>query len=330
MSQDEVADEEISEVLALAARTTPPWLTESGVLLHGASRAFAEHALVALPRFARALQASRARLVRSEADIAVVRSRRADWRARYESLLPKAARFDEVVRGRDRHLAHLARVCKEDLHGCAKTGERCGRTLYGHISDAADELKKLRAKLAAAEAERDRHVLDVLVPLRHDRDHALAESARLREALQYARDRLRRDKTGLAVALDRIRQEVAGRSWITEGRGPYEWDDDRYKEEAGDALRTVLSIAKDALAASGAIAIEGVQAADAALAPAPKPKKEPFGIVMGMGPQPADDRCGERDSCSPRRCTRERGHEGDHKDAGWDEERMERKEERDG
>lgn len=76
---------------------------------------------------------------------------------------------------------------------------------------------------------------------------AEAEVARLREAL-------RRDRTGLGAALAAIVREVNGRSWIMDGRGPYEWDDDRYKDEAGDALRKVLGLAEAALRQSGEVA----------------------------------------------------------------------------
>ena len=44
--------------------------------------------------------------------------------------------------------------------------------------------------------------------------------------------------------------------WVAEGRGCYEWDDDRYKEEAGDALRAVIEIGKKALNDSGKLADE--------------------------------------------------------------------------
>lgn len=68
-------------------------------------------------------------------------------------------------------------------------------------------------------------------------------------------DRLKRiiatDRTGMAEALNAVIRECASRMWVTEGRGPYEWDDDRYKDEAGQALRAVARIAKQALVESG-------------------------------------------------------------------------------
>ena len=39
-------------------------------------------------------------------------------------------------------------------------------------------------------------------------------------------------------------------------RGPYAWDDDRYREEAGFGMRKCLKIAEDALKASGKIVNE--------------------------------------------------------------------------
>jgi hypothetical protein len=63
-----------------------------------------------------------------------------------------------------------------------------------------------------------------------------------------------RDRTGLAAAIDRMVKEASGRLWIVEGRGSYEWDDDRYRKEAGDALRAVIEIGKSALNESGQLA----------------------------------------------------------------------------
>lgn len=83
---------------------------------------------------------------------------------------------------------------------------------------------------------------------------ATAVNNGLRTEVRELKDALHRDKTGLAAALAAIRAEVNGRAWVAEGRGPYEWDDDRYRAEAGDALRTVAAMAKAALEASGDLA----------------------------------------------------------------------------
>ncbi len=78
-----------------------------------------------------------------------------------------------------------------------------------------------------------------------------AEVARLRELLH-------RDRSGLALAVARMVKDASGRLWVTEGRGSYEWNDDRYKEEAGEALRSIIAIGKEALAASGIRADEAL------------------------------------------------------------------------
>lgn len=70
------------------------------------------------------------------------------------------------------------------------------------------------------------------------------------------KDALDRDKTGLASALAKVREEVKGRRWICEGRGPYTYDDDRYRLETGLGLDAIEKIAVDALAASGKLAQE--------------------------------------------------------------------------
>lgn len=88
------------------------------------------------------------------------------------------------------------------------------------------------------------------------------EVALLRAALRDAGNALHRDRSGLAAALGKIVDEVRGRAWIAEDRGCYAWDDDRYKEEAGQALREVATIAKAALVASGTLVAPAVRAID--------------------------------------------------------------------
>ena len=75
----------------------------------------------------------------------------------------------------------------------------------------------------------------------------------LQAALRDARAALHRDRSGLASALVKITDEVRGRAWISQDRGPYAWDDERYKKEAGVALCAVDSIATAALQASGTL-----------------------------------------------------------------------------
>jgi hypothetical protein len=94
-----------------------------------------------------------------------------------------------------------------------------------------------------------------------EHDKALTESLRARIAM--LKDAIDRDRTGLAAALSRIIKEIRSRSWILEGRGAYEWDDDRYKEEAGLAMREAKNIADDALNASGKLAQQAYTATDA-------------------------------------------------------------------
>ncbi|NUP08376.1 MAG: hypothetical protein HOW73_20190 [Polyangiaceae bacterium] len=84
-------------------------------------------------------------------------------------------------------------------------------------------------------------------------------------ALKDARDALNRDRTGLAAGLVDVVTRCRGTFWVTEGRGSYEWDDDRYKAETHVALTEVIAIASRALAASGTLAGEEVRKADEAL-----------------------------------------------------------------
>ncbi len=44
------------------------------------------------------------------------------------------------------------------------------------------------------------------------------------------------DRTAVAEGLQTIFQAIKGREWLRLGRGSYEWDDDRWKDEFGAAL----------------------------------------------------------------------------------------------
>jgi hypothetical protein len=54
---------------------------------------------------------------------------------------------------------------------------------------------------------------------------------------------LHRDQTGLAAALNRVKDLIDSYDWIAESRGSYEWDDVEYMEEVGrcfDAIRAEI------------------------------------------------------------------------------------------
>lgn len=76
------------------------------------------------------------------------------------------------------------------------------------------------------------------------------------ERIKKLEGALDRDKTGLGSALASICQEVKGRRWICDGRGPYTYDDDRYRKETSFAFDAIEKLAVDALSASGKLAHE--------------------------------------------------------------------------
>ena len=85
--------------------------------------------------------------------------------------------------------------------------------------------------------------------LARGRDDAAGEIARLK-------DLLHRDKTGLALGLNKIQRIAKGFDWICEGRGPYEYDDERYRMEVAILITQVLAVAEEHLRASGDLANE--------------------------------------------------------------------------
>ncbi len=63
--------------------------------------------------------------------------------------------------------------------------------------------------------------------------------AALREALQQAQAVNERDRTKVSQALAAVDAAITARDWLREGRGPYEWDDDRYRDEFGAAVEEI-------------------------------------------------------------------------------------------
>jgi hypothetical protein len=93
-------------------------------------------------------------------------------------------------------------------------------------------------------AELERHREKVGEHLRERLAASEAEVLRVRELIN-------RDRTGLAEAIDKMVKEARSRLWVVDGRGSYSWDDDRYRREAGLALRAIIELGKKALRESG-------------------------------------------------------------------------------
>lgn len=70
-------------------------------------------------------------------------------------------------------------------------------------------------------------------------DEVLALRARIAEL----GEQLEADRTKVAECMTAANRAIDGRYWLTEGRGPYEWDDDRYQAEfhaAAVEIKTAL------------------------------------------------------------------------------------------
>lgn len=85
---------------------------------------------------------------------------------------------------------------------------------------------------------------------------ATAERDHLRTEVEAAKEQLEFDRTTCAGFVTALDKALDSRFWLTEGRGSYQWDDDRYREEFRDAavaLKAVIEpMRKMACAARGA------------------------------------------------------------------------------
>lgn len=59
------------------------------------------------------------------------------------------------------------------------------------------------------------------------------------EAETRASHALERDRTRVAEGVVAVKRVLEGYSWLTEGRGPYAHDDDRWRDEFGNAIREI-------------------------------------------------------------------------------------------
>ena len=72
-------------------------------------------------------------------------------------------------------------------------------------------------------------------------------SAPATDRMAQLHDMLHTDQTGLAAGLENVLRTVAGFRWVTEGRGCYEWDDERYRDEMRSMLDQVQAAARAAV-----------------------------------------------------------------------------------
>lgn len=82
-------------------------------------------------------------------------------------------------------------------------------------------------------------------------EEADAEREALSKEIERLKDVLHQDRSGLAKALAEVKKLAKSYSWILEGRGPYEWDDNEYRREAGRMIDSIMEACDEALVASG-------------------------------------------------------------------------------
>jgi hypothetical protein len=77
-----------------------------------------------------------------------------------------------------------------------------------------------------------------------------------KETVQDLKNALWQDKSGMAKALSDIVKWADAYRWILDGRGCYDYDDDRYKDEVKNIITGVTEIASRALSSSGDLVMD--------------------------------------------------------------------------
>ena len=86
-----------------------------------------------------------------------------------------------------------------------------------------------------------------IATLQRERDAAMALVEQLKNVLHL-------DRSGLAAGLAECRKIAAGWTWIVDGRGSYEWDDERYQRETDHMITAIIRHCNDVLEKSGNLA----------------------------------------------------------------------------
>jgi hypothetical protein len=153
--------------------------------------------------------------------------------------LAAEAKVAELEAERDASTPHRNREYSTNPLSDERLAEMCNETRWwktdgDEIYRVVHELKDCRSAIteqAALELRlSDQHATIV-------RDAATIE--RLRGALQEAEGANERDRTLLHRAVHDIDSEIKGRMWLLDGRGCYEWDDDKYRQEFGWAVNAI-------------------------------------------------------------------------------------------
>lgn len=136
-----------------------------------------------------------------------------------------------------------------------KFRDEIGWLMPGTMADViSGNLAEVYAPVAAAHAQELARLKDLLVT--HggyravseiaDQNSEAAESALTATKARIAAlgDQMESDRTHVAAGVTAIAKAVEERHWLTEGRGPYEWNDDNWHDEFKSAAIEILDALK--------------------------------------------------------------------------------------
>jgi hypothetical protein len=142
-------------------------------------------------------------------------------------------RFDKLV---DRVLAErnaIARATAEKARADAAEKER----------DDWKDLQQIVEKKLNEYIIKTRDAEDALAAAAADARDAEARADAVVERERVASAALERDRTRVADAYNGIMKAISSRSWLRESRGSYEWNDDRWMGEFGEAIDEIEAAA---------------------------------------------------------------------------------------
>jgi len=112
----------------------------------------------------------------------------------------------------------------------------------------------LRVRLAALDEleAKKRHIKELQAFVTKQQE-TISDLIQLVEA---AREKIEDHHHEYNCTLENVIKKIHSRSWIFDGRGNYEWDDDDYRKEAGYAFEEVIEIAREGIFLSSQLSLD--------------------------------------------------------------------------
>lgn len=115
-------------------------------------------------------------------------------------------------------------------------------SIYGFAEAyAAECVRGAVAPLEIKIAQLERDAVDVDNELSEAKERAWKAEAAVAQETNRLQAVIERERTAIAAGVTGLKKAIREREWLGEGRGPFEWDDDRWHDEFNFAAKEILA-----------------------------------------------------------------------------------------